>query len=295
MIFDREVDPNISYEIVFHEFCQWYKEIHPEHEISAFPWYNGPFDGRLCIEDRVLVIRNAENGKYILISYWDRLFDFFLKYWKDLGQMVQIISSSGLWHFERDDYKEIYKDTTHIPFSYLPHKRSDQLLLEKLRIPFSEKKDCKPFFRGSSYDTRENLMNIDPETVTDKFIVHHDYCQELSKSKICLSLDGAGIICHRDMEILSLGSVLFRPDATPDSTIITHEQLLPDVHYVAFQKSDDPKEQLEIIKRKYEEIKNNGDFLSSIAHNGLEWYKRNGTIEANIQLLKKLVNTDVLA
>lgn len=294
VVFDKEFVQDPSSDIVFREFSDWLKDAHPEHNITVFPWYKGPFYGHLAMEHTILAIRNQDNNKYLVVSYWDRMFDFFIKYWNDFGQLVQIFSSSGLWHWDRD-HKENYERANHTPLSYLPSKRSEQNFIEKFRLPFSEKKNKRPFFRGRVYDIREDLMRLDPQTVTDQVVALDDYYKELSESKICLSLDGAGIICHRDIEILGLGSVLFRPESTPDSTFKTHEPLLPDVHYIAFPKSDDPREQLEFIKRKYEEVKDREDFLAQIAHNGLEWYKRNGTIEANIRLLKELVDLNILS
>jgi hypothetical protein len=295
MIFQKELVPDrISYEIVFCKFCEWFAASNQNHNIEVLNWPDCPSHINQSFEDRLLAIRNKDNGKCIIISYWDRMFDLFLKYWKDFGQIVQIISSSGLWHFGRKEFKDLYAQTTHVPFSYLICHKYSEDLIEKIRIPFLEKKNNELFFRGRLYDFRGKLMNIDPSMISDKVSDQFEYFTELTRNKICLSLDGAGVICHRDIEILGLGSVLFRPDSTPDTIIKTHEQLLPDVHYVAFEKSNDPQEQIKLIKEKYNEIKDKNDFLAHVANNGLEWYKRNGTIESNIRILREIINVDVL-
>jgi hypothetical protein len=47
--------------------------------------------------------------------------------------------------------------------------------------------------------------------------------------------------------------------------------------------------QYEIIKNKYEEIKNNDELLKTIAKNGLDWYVSNGSIRSNVEILKNVI------
>ena len=103
-------------------------------------------------------------------------------------------------------------------------------------------------------------------------------------------MNGAGEICNRDIEILSVGSVLLRPKLKQ----IFHDPLIENFHYISFENGSTPKEQLEIIRAKYEEIKTNHDLLNTVAKNGLDWYKRNGTINANVEILKKIININKL-
>ena len=69
--------------------------------------------------------------------------------------------------------------------------------------------------------------------------------------KICLSLNGAGEICNRDMEILASGSILFRPELNQKF----HEELIPDYHYVTFDIHADANTQADIIIYKFNSIK----------------------------------------
>ena len=73
-----------------------------------------------------------------------------------------------------------------------------------------------------------------------------------------------------------------------------HNDLIPDYHYVAFDYDENPKIQSEIILDKFEEIKNNEDFLSFVSENGYKWFKKNGTVESNASILRKLIDINKL-
>ena len=51
---------------------------------------------------------------------------------------------------------------------------------------------------------------------------------------------------------------------------------------------------MEIILNEFEKIKNDDTLLKTISENGYEWFKNNGTIDKNVDLLKQLVNFDTL-
>ena len=51
---------------------------------------------------------------------------------------------------------------------------------------------------------------------------------------------------------------------------------------------------MKIIKEKYNEIKENDQLLREIAKNGYEWYMENGTTQANVDILKNILNIDLI-
>jgi hypothetical protein len=117
-----------------------------------------------------------------------------------------------------------------------------------------------------------------------------DYLMELDNTKISLSLNGAGEICNRDIEILSMKSVLLRPKLTQTF----HNGLIDGVHYIGFEYNDDPKLQTDIILKKFNEIKDNENLLKNISENGYKWYLNNGTIKSNVNILEKIVDINLL-
>ena len=161
---------------------------------------------------------------------------------------------------------------------------------EKYRIPFNEKKNSELTFRGFLYGMRYELNKLNPKLITNKKIPSYDYVKELNENRINLSLNGAGEICNRDIEILSVGSVLFRPKLEQKF----HNPLIPNEHYITFDVDNNPTKQWEIIQNKFDEIRNNFDYIKGIAENGLEWYKNNGTIQSNVDILKEVININKL-
>jgi hypothetical protein len=51
---------------------------------------------------------------------------------------------------------------------------------------------------------------------------------------------------------------------------------------------------MEIIKEKYNEIKDNDDLLREVSKNGYQWYRENGTPQSNVDILKNILNIDLI-
>jgi len=225
-------------------------------------------------------IVNEENGKYIVVSYWDRAIDMIHpgNGWNH-ENCVDFITSAG-----------VTNDMKYTPFCYLPYLvfYSEHYIHAK---PFIEKEKNELVFRGFLYGQRYQLAQLNKiKIINEKIQPELAYYQDLTNNKICLSLNGAGEICNRDIEILSARSVLFRPILNFDF----HNKLIPDYHYVGFEYNNDPEIQMKIILDKYEKIKNDDVYLENIAENGYKWFKENGTIDANVNVLRMLINFDKL-
>ena len=109
-------------------------------------------------------------------------------------------------------------------------------------------------------------------------------------NKICLSLNGAGEICNRDIEVLSARSALLRPKLN----LQFHNELIPDYHYISFEMDKDPIVLNKIILDRYNEVKDDIEFLRYISENGYQWYLENGTIESNVRILKEIIKINKL-
>jgi hypothetical protein len=262
----------------FHEYClENVKDIEFEY-LNYDHHLDGNPSGLFSPHNMRLI--NEDTEKYIVVSYWDKAIEMT---WGGNGwnpdKCVDFITSSGA--NEEMDYK---------PFSYLPYLKffSEHYVNAK---PFGEKELTELTFRGFLYGQRLALSEIGKIKITnEKIYPEQRYYEDLTNSKICLSLNGAGEICNRDLEILSAGSVLFRPALKQKF----HNPLVPGIHYIGYQYVDDPNKQMDIILNEYEKIKNDDELLRTVANNGYEWFKNNGTIDKNVDLLKQLVNFDAL-
>jgi hypothetical protein len=228
----------------------------------------------------IMTIKNVLNGKYLIVSYWDKIDDFFYQNngW-DVKNCVEIITSSGT--NEKRNY---------VPFSYLTYTKEFEYFSMKAKKN-DEKLTNNLFFRGYLYGTRLELKNFGVIDISnEKTEPYEKYFNELTNNKICLSLNGAGEICNRDMEILSARSVLLRPLLNTKF----HNELIPNYHYIPFKIDPNPKIQSEIIINKFNEIKNDDELLNFVSENGYKWFLENGTIDKNVEILKQIINIDLL-
>lgn len=269
-----------------HVYARYYTWFINNHNTIESTYQNSSLasDRNVCgpYSPHIMTVRNLESLKYYLVSYWDNAASLMTSYhdW-DPENCVGLITSSG-----------VYNNLDHIPFSYTCYGTNfENLSLENIVKKIEEKPNSELKFRGYLYGERLSMSTYYPEIFLNHIGFDSNfYFQELNNSKICLSLNGVGEICNRDMEILSVGSVLLRPELTQ----VFHDPLIPDFHYLSVQKVNDPKEQIDLLIKKYKENIDNLDFLNYIGSNGYNWFKQNGTIDSNVEILKKIIDLNKL-
>jgi hypothetical protein len=266
---------------VFKKYYEWFISQHNDINISyknSSEYYDGNPSG--IYSPHNLVITNLDTKKCIVVSYWDRPIEMT---WKNNGwndrNIIEIICSSGT-----------SPEMGFTPFSYLPYLTNfDELSLNSKKM--NDKTNNELEFKGFLYGERLNLSKLGRVKITDdKISPVETYFNYLTNNKICLSLNGAGEICNRDMEILSSRSVLLRPNLTLEF----HNKLIPNYHYISFEYSSDPQIQSQNIIDKFNEIKDNNDLLNFISENGYNWYLENGMVNSNVEILKKIININKL-
>ena len=263
--------------------------------IMEFPhWIGTPRHGSLIIENpinkKTIVLTYDDNPKNILIQKENTGWDV------SKIQKIYCVSTIGEIKKEKN-ILNINVDEIIEPFSYLVFRAefdktfSDEFYLKKL--PSHLRKE-ELFFRGLSYGEREFVMNncTHPQiTVTNKEYKNlPEYVNELIDYRCGLSFTGAAEICNRDMELMSLGIPIFRPYL--NSTEFK-DPLIPNVHYIAFG-GDTLNEKLDGLIKKWEEIKNNYEFLDYIGENGREWYLKNAKLDTQINLFINSINLNIL-
>lgn len=246
-----------------------------------------------------MILENDDTKKYIVISYWDKLKNLTIEHdvtnW-DISNCVEIIASSGA-HDNDLYYAPLNVDYT--PFSYICARSENENIIEKLYAEKSTKKYPDILsFRGYIYGFREYLMQTKKYNIIPIHTSHlpsPKYLAELSGEYLNFSINGAGEICHRDMEILGLGNALFRMKLVGKF----HTELIPNYHYIAIDCDDIPKNIAQYdywallhnrIIDRFEEIKTDYDFIKYIGENGRKWYLENGTINTNADIAFSLLN-----
>ena len=227
-----------------------------------------------------MTITNLDTKKYLIVSYWDRAIELTWEWngWEP-HNMVELISSSG-----------VKPEMNFTPYSYLPYSTVFEVL-SKTSKKIDEKEKNELEFRGFLYNERLSLSKIGDIKIIDKKLFPVErYFDELTNNKICLSLNGAGEICNRDIEVLSARSALLRPKLN----LQFHNELIPNYHYISFEMDIDPIVLNKIILDRYNEVKDDIEFLRYISENGYQWYLENGTIESNVRILKEIIKINKL-
>lgn len=266
---------------VFKKYYEWFITENPDIEcsyINSIKFYNGNPSG--IYSAQIMTITNLDTKKYLVVSYWDKPIEMT---WEgngwDTQYRVELISSSG--SIPEMNFK---------PYTYLPYtKVFDELTKSSKQL--EDKTNNKLEFRGFLYNERLSLSKIGDIKITDERIFPTEkYFENLTNNKICLSLNGAGEICNRDIEILSARSALLRPKLN----LQFHNEFIPNYHYISFEMDNDPIVLNKIILDRYNEVKDDLEFLKYISENGYKWYLENGTVDSNVRILKEIIQINKL-
>lgn len=256
----------------------------------------------------LFTIVNPLNNKYIIVSFWDKNVDLFNPAFRDISKLVQLITSSGINIKEYALYKNIHTDLNlpeiqHIltPYTYIPYTVEAATYIEQIYKHKNLKKNKNIIFRGMLYGDREILSKSNLNSniiILDERKNIKDFLQEQSEQIICLSLNGAAEICHRDIELFGLGKAVMRPKFN----VQFNDPLMPDKHYIslgdydfAFCRSNMPiQELISSINVSYTKYINNPEYISNIERNAREWYIKNCTLQGAADLFISLVDINRL-
>jgi len=260
----------------------------------------------------IMTVRNPENEKYILISFWDKnsiLFNTCV--WNPLN-MVQLLTSSGLNRGELNFIKRFLGnkhmcimdniDEILTPFTYNVYSTNTANLIEELYSQRDVTKlEDKFIFRGAMYNEREYLLNNlnNPSFIfTKERIGYREYLAEQINNLCALSINGAAEICNRDIELFGLGMPVLRTNLN----VKFHNDLIPDVHYISLGNCEfresysflNPESLKNNVVKKFEFLTNNRDYCLSVGENARKWYLENCTMNSMILLLEKLLKINKL-
>jgi len=280
--------------------CQ-YPDIHFNHINSAFAPEKKPGSAP-CerFSHWYMEIRNPENKKFLLISYWDKARNIFEKESDyagfDIENLVELFTSTGIHGKNDETYDLCDPPLNYTPISFCHLLPKCDQIIKNIKIDDSKKNISEKLkFRGFFYSFREHLSK-DPrfEIIDSRYNRLHieEYLKELNESYINLSLSAKGEISNREIDILGLGNVLIRPKLR----VKFHNELIPDYHYVSVDVPDfsDYETLANATFDRFEKIKSDKDYLNFISSNGHRWYLENGPSYKNFEILTKTVNINKL-
>jgi hypothetical protein len=295
------------YVSVFHRLFNKLKETYPDIEFNYIDpnlvripeKYTGPSSK---FGPNFMIIENDTNKKYFIVSYWDKLKDVIVSNpvtnW-DVENQVEIFASVGA---HKNDYFYAPLNCKYTPISYTTmtidiEKQIEELYNQKNERTYVEKLT----FRGYLYQFRKFLESDERFNIISKqtsILTPFDYMQELNASHLNFNINGAGEVCNRDIEIMGLGTALFRTKLVAKF----HNELIPNYHYISvdFDNIDYDehkhdyngywKELSENVYGRFQEVKKDKDFIDFVANNGRQWYLENGTIDANVNIILNLLD-----
>jgi hypothetical protein len=101
---------------------------------------------------------------------------------------------------------------------------------------------------------------------------HEEYLDRISRSKYGLCLRGFGSKCHRETELMGVGTI---PIITPGVDVDSYaEPLIEDVHYVRVNKPDDITNIIREINKEKRE---------SMSKQCIEWWERNCSLHGSFK------------
>lgn len=274
---------------------------HPEIDFSYYDYRKTDFKEPIPIEElskfkhnyaanAFIIIENDENKKYFLISYADTIRTIFDPFF-DLENCVELFASIGV-HDNNMTYTPL--DIKYTPIGYFQdQKRAEDKSQELYKINNPKIIPDKLYFRtGNPYLFRKYLINDDRFDIRVGRTSPEDFITEMSKYLINIDINSVAEISCRTADAFALGSALIRPKLS----IKYHNKLIPDYHYAAIKcddLSDYPMLADSYIER-FEELKKDPDFTNFISINGRKWYEENCTIDAHVNILKKLIDFNKL-
>jgi hypothetical protein len=130
---------------------------------------------------------------------------------------------------------------------------------------------------------RHSILGTAPDATR-----YDDYCLELCKFHVALSLPGWGNLCHREIEAFGVGTPVLMPRLLNQ----LHDELVPDYHYISVNvhpDRDSPGTIADAIVRRYREVADRADLLQSIAAHAMAWYDRNAAFPAALRMTVNLL------
>ena len=180
-----------------------------------------------------------------------------------------------------------------IPWSYAPiNKFVEQYIEDSYNANLPKTIPDRPRYRCHPADwVRQHIMTdsrFDGINKATGSLNSDDYIKELASHRINISTNGNAEICNRDFEIMGLGNVLIRPTLVGKF----HDPLIPGKHYIGvdYENYLDLKSVADSLIDTYNRVKQDNELMDYIGKNARDWYVKNGTIDANVDILIKLVD-----
>lgn len=253
----------------------------------------GQFGNKPPLSDVDLVVENIDNNQFFVLTFTKYFISNVVHYLKS-DSCVGILSA----HFSRryivnhlKSNKLLHKlDKVH-PWFFGFYQEFDVDEYRKIRDS-QERLNDKLYFKGGGWKKGDPYRSVirhlyekgmlDPNGVPIK-----NYLTDIAKQGIAVShymdLDRfvsankyPGELCYRDIEMMSIGTPFIRVEYKSE----LHDAFIPNYHYIVIPREEanqvyrDKGDEgvADLFIKKYNEFKNDKDFLNFISNNQRRWY-----------------------
>jgi hypothetical protein len=191
---------------------------------------------------------------------------------------------------------DTFKSFNLIPSFYILENMSDLERIKKYKS--KPRKYNYAYFLGLLYGRRNEYFEIFKDSNLVKINNKNndwknrdDYFDTLSDYNMSFSMDGAALICHRDIESLGIGNILIREHLD----VKMYDPLLPNIHYVEIITKKE-KETMhlnqckELIINRIEDFINDNKLVSNYLNECENWFNRNCTPINQFKIIDNITN-----
>jgi hypothetical protein len=201
--------------------------------------------------------------------------------------------SWGLHNFNKDSFNFKLKNTT--TYTLKSEGNFDYFYNKRQSLKYDNLID-KMFFRTTT--GRGDEVELSKRNIINPLfnpMPYEDYMELAIQYKVGLSIGAGYEICHRDIEYMAIGLPMLRLEYT--STY--NPELIPNYHYIsidrdgfAFDSNKDNiggEKYIEAYVKKFNEVKDNYEFLDFISTNANQYYKNNCTPSTRLKTMLNLL------
>jgi len=257
------------------------------------------------IADTDIVIYDEDNDtlKAICHSYRKRangnlgLFDIFKK--RNNKNDILLVRNYYYWGVEKERSPDWnFKIEPTIFYGFNP-EANYYYWHSKRRLIKHEDLIDKMWFKGLIFRGDEKILSEKGYTnpYGSPTLNHSQYLNEAIKYKIGLSIPGTCELCHRDFEYMAIGLPILKFEFAGNYI----PEIKPNYHYISIDRDENfPADHLfdqrggeKYVKKyisKFDEVKNDKEFLSFISKNAHEYYKAYCSPENMLSSILKQLN-----
>lgn len=234
------------------------------------------------------IIENLENGEFIILSVADKVSDAIMKERHNPFLKKCLISQFIPQLVKSYTEESFYK---YSPWTYFPYLTMDYEIIRNKRKGIRDRIK-KLYFKGDER-ARPILQFFDKEIFDSGERTYLEtYFEEVINYEVGLCIGGVGEMCYRDIEFMILEIPILRFEYETE----IYPKLIPNFHYISVEPTEKMNssnfvrydrvggiDEAKKIEKRFNEVKDDVDFLNFVIKNAREYYENNLTIENQIR------------